>query len=226
MCRWFSNRKGFYCSTVRINTFELQSVMGNVLEGYGSYINMEKYGKYQFLHMLDLIKCTDFFDIYDIWVKSGKKYRSPRLFRNVWKLWSSRWSPPFPQRDLVPLFQVNRLKSTTLAKNLTRQDNGSRKHGDHGESCELHLKNESYLLLDHHYMLFSFVKQRSHQLLLPTSVSRRFVSATPGLLVPHPGRFHPRRAWTAPGVGPSWGRKWWRLDPTFTLYIYICSHPK
>ena len=48
--------------------------------------------------------------------------------------------PPFPQRDLVPLFQVNRLKSTTLAKNLTRQDNGSRKHGDHGESCELHFK--------------------------------------------------------------------------------------
>lgn len=114
--------------------------MGNVLEGYGNYINMEKYGKYQSLHMLDLIKCTDFFDIYDTWVKSGKKYRSPRLFRNVWKLWSSRWSPPFPQRDLVPLFQVNRLKSTTLAKNLTRQDNGSRKHGDHGESCELHFK--------------------------------------------------------------------------------------
>lgn len=89
------------------------------------------------------------------------------------------------------------------------------------------LKNESYLLsIDHHYMFFSLVKQRSHQLLLPTSVSRWFVSATPGLLVPHPGRFHPRRAWTAPGIGPSWGRKWWRLDPTFTLYIYMYSHPK
>ena len=47
--------------------------------------------------------------------------------------------PPFPQRDLVLLFQVNRLKSTTLAKNLTRQDNGSRQNGDHGESCELPL---------------------------------------------------------------------------------------